>query len=222
MVNKQVLITFTVGKYQDEVLCDVVPMEATHILLGRPWQYDRQVLHDGLTNKMSFNFQGHKVILKPLSPKEVHEDQIKMKNKRENEKDKERKDKSGHNISPYTAKTITLTRVGMQTAPPRCSSSLSFSLPNKSKYLTSWTKKFWDEIQTPPKGSHLLKGFSSKSPFFPKYFFQKWLVSRTYPYELPKLIEHKFTSHTTPCNILYVNKLIMLLAEVLHSRSNSL
>jgi len=46
---------------------------------------------------MSFNFQGDKVILKSLSPKEVHEDQIKKKNKRENEKDKERKDKPGHN-----------------------------------------------------------------------------------------------------------------------------
>jgi len=146
MVNKLVLITFSIGKYKDDVLCDVVPMEATHILLGRPWQYDRQALHDGLTNKMSFNFQGHKVILKPLSPKEVHEDQIKMKKKRENEKDKERKDKPGHNISPYTTKTIMLTRVDLQTAPTRCSSSLSFSLLNKSQYLTYWTKKLWDEI----------------------------------------------------------------------------
>jgi len=39
MVNKQVLITFAIRKYKDEVLCDVVPMEATHLLLGRPWQY---------------------------------------------------------------------------------------------------------------------------------------------------------------------------------------
>ena len=53
-------------------------------------------------------------------------------------KDKERKDKSGHNISPYTTKIIMLTRAGLQTAPPRCSSSLPFSLPNKSQYLTSW------------------------------------------------------------------------------------
>jgi len=51
---------------------------------------------------MSFNFQGHKVILKPLSPKEVDEDQIKMKNKNENEKDKERKDK------PVTISHLTL------------------------------------------------------------------------------------------------------------------
>ena len=35
MVNKQVLINFAIGEYKDEVLCDVVTMEATHLLLGR-------------------------------------------------------------------------------------------------------------------------------------------------------------------------------------------
>ena len=84
MVNKQVLITFAIGKYKDEVLCDVVSIEETHILLGRHWQYDRKILYDNHTNKISFNFQGHRVILKPLSPKEVNEDQVKLKTKREN------------------------------------------------------------------------------------------------------------------------------------------
>jgi hypothetical protein len=37
-VDRQVLVTFSIGKYLDEVLCDVVPMHAGHILLGRPWQ----------------------------------------------------------------------------------------------------------------------------------------------------------------------------------------
>jgi len=41
------------------------------------------------TNKISCNFQGHKIILKPLFSKEVNEDQIKMKIKRENEKGQE-------------------------------------------------------------------------------------------------------------------------------------
>ena len=36
-VNKQVRIPFSIGKCEDEVLCDVVPMHASHILLGRPW-----------------------------------------------------------------------------------------------------------------------------------------------------------------------------------------
>ncbi|RDX95789.1 hypothetical protein CR513_21641, partial [Mucuna pruriens] len=47
-----VKVSFTIGKYEDKVLCDVVPMEATHLLLGRPWQYDRKVIHDGVTNKI--------------------------------------------------------------------------------------------------------------------------------------------------------------------------
>jgi len=34
--NKQLLISFSIGKYKYEMLCDVVPMEAFHILLGRP------------------------------------------------------------------------------------------------------------------------------------------------------------------------------------------
>ena len=58
VVNKQVLIAFSIGKYKDEVLCDVVSMEATHILLGRPCQFDRKNLHDGLTNKISLPSKG--------------------------------------------------------------------------------------------------------------------------------------------------------------------
>ncbi|KAL4348034.1 hypothetical protein GQ457_17G008540 [Hibiscus cannabinus] len=50
-VNKQVLVPFTIGKYKDEVLCDVVAMGACHLLLGRPWQFDKGALHDGLTNR---------------------------------------------------------------------------------------------------------------------------------------------------------------------------
>ena len=91
IVNKQVLINFSIGKYKDEVWCDVVPMEATHVLLGRPWQFDRKVFQDGFTNKLSFDFHGHKVILKSLSPKEVHEDQILTKKKRESENTKSSK-----------------------------------------------------------------------------------------------------------------------------------
>jgi len=64
IVNKQVLIYFSISKYKDEMLYDIVPMEATHILLGRPWQYDRKNVLDGLTNKISFQFQGHKIIFK--------------------------------------------------------------------------------------------------------------------------------------------------------------
>jgi len=28
-----------VGNYVYQVLCDIVPMEACHVLLGKPWQF---------------------------------------------------------------------------------------------------------------------------------------------------------------------------------------
>jgi len=57
-VTNQVLLNFSIGKYKDEGLCDVVPMEAIHVLLGRPWQYDRRVHHDGHTNMFTFQNKG--------------------------------------------------------------------------------------------------------------------------------------------------------------------
>jgi len=39
VVDKQVLVKCSIHKYQDEILCDVVPMKTGHLLLGRPWQF---------------------------------------------------------------------------------------------------------------------------------------------------------------------------------------
>ncbi|XP_024010457.1 uncharacterized protein LOC112085473 [Eutrema salsugineum] len=41
-INHQVRVPLTIGKYEDEILCDVLPMKAGHILLGRPLQSDRK------------------------------------------------------------------------------------------------------------------------------------------------------------------------------------
>ncbi|XP_073031248.1 uncharacterized protein [Primulina eburnea] len=84
-VNRQVLVSFSIGKYVDEVLCDVVPMHACHILLGRPWQFDRHVTHDGFKNRYSFVLKKESIVLLPLSPKKVLEDQLKKKKRDESE-----------------------------------------------------------------------------------------------------------------------------------------
>jgi hypothetical protein len=39
-VTKQCLVEFKIGGYRDEILCDVIPMDVCHLLLGRPWKYD--------------------------------------------------------------------------------------------------------------------------------------------------------------------------------------
>ena len=74
------------GNYVDNVLCDVVPMEACHVLLGRPWQFDKQTIHDGLTNEITFTHNNKKFVLHPLTPSQLLEDQVQMKNKLHNER----------------------------------------------------------------------------------------------------------------------------------------
>jgi hypothetical protein len=36
-VTKQCLVEFKIGGYNDKILCDVIPIDACHLLLGRPW-----------------------------------------------------------------------------------------------------------------------------------------------------------------------------------------
>ena len=82
-INKQVLVSFSIGRYKDEVLCDIVPMHAGHILLGRPWQFDRKVNHDGFKNRYSFVKDNKTITFVLLTLGQVYEDQMKLK--REND-----------------------------------------------------------------------------------------------------------------------------------------
>ena len=57
--------------YQDEVWCDVLPMDACHNLLGRPWMYDIRILHNGFLNTYSFEKGGKKIKLLPMLPSQI-------------------------------------------------------------------------------------------------------------------------------------------------------
>ena len=71
-MSRRALISFSIGtKYQDSVWCDIVPMDACHLLLGRPWQFDRNVMHDGRLNTYSFIINGFKIVLTPSHGKHV-------------------------------------------------------------------------------------------------------------------------------------------------------
>jgi hypothetical protein len=49
-----------------KVLCDVVPVDACHILLCKPMRFDRRTFHDGFKNTYSFVKDGTKITLTPL------------------------------------------------------------------------------------------------------------------------------------------------------------
>ncbi|XP_074292786.1 uncharacterized protein LOC141619668 [Silene latifolia] len=68
-VDKQCLVPFSIGNvYKDKVMCDVVPMDACHLLLGRPWEFDRNTTYPGKENVYNFKHEGKKVTLTPLPP----------------------------------------------------------------------------------------------------------------------------------------------------------
>ena len=89
-VNKQVLISFRIGKYKDEVLCDAVLMQVEHLLLGRPWQFDRKVKQGSFTNKYSSVDNQQTITLVPLNPSFVYEDQVRLQKKSEQKKKSEK------------------------------------------------------------------------------------------------------------------------------------
>ena len=43
-------VSFSIGKYSDEVYCDIVDMDACNLLFGRPWQFDVNATHSGRKN----------------------------------------------------------------------------------------------------------------------------------------------------------------------------
>ena len=50
----------------DKILCDVIDMDACHLLLGRPWKYDVKFKHDGETNVYTITKGGIKYTMNPL------------------------------------------------------------------------------------------------------------------------------------------------------------
>lgn len=65
-ISQRALVSFSVGPhYQDRLYCDIAPMDISHLLLGRPWEYDRRVLHDGAENTYRFTWNSHTILLLP-------------------------------------------------------------------------------------------------------------------------------------------------------------
>ena len=75
-VTRTVRVHFTIGTYSDFVDCDVVPMQACSLLLGRPWQFDRESVHNGKTNHYSLMHDGKKIGLKPMTPEQILKDDL--------------------------------------------------------------------------------------------------------------------------------------------------
>ena len=75
-ITRSVRVPFSIGTYSDFVDCDVIPMEACSLLLGRPWQYDTNSVHHGRSNHYSLMFKGQKIIIHPMTPEQIVKDDL--------------------------------------------------------------------------------------------------------------------------------------------------
>nr|AAX96623.1 retrotransposon protein, putative, Ty3-gypsy sub-class [Oryza sativa Japonica Group]ABA92971.1 retrotransposon protein, putative, Ty3-gypsy subclass [Oryza sativa Japonica Group] len=60
-------------KSKDSVDCDVVPMQACLLLLGRPWEHDNDATHHDRSNKYTFVHNEKKITFLPFTPAEIVE-----------------------------------------------------------------------------------------------------------------------------------------------------
>jgi hypothetical protein len=75
-ITHKVRVPFTVDDYVDEVECDVLPLEVCGLLLGHPWQYDRNAIHAGRANTYSFMHDGKQQTLKPMRDDQIKSDVV--------------------------------------------------------------------------------------------------------------------------------------------------
>jgi hypothetical protein len=92
-IGYKVKIPFKIGEYIDSIECDVVPMIMCHMLLGRPWQYDRSYLHCGLSNQYTIKWKENEMVLKPMTPQQIHAENLQKSSevKVQSEEEKEKK-----------------------------------------------------------------------------------------------------------------------------------
>ncbi|KAF8083326.1 hypothetical protein N665_0781s0004 [Sinapis alba] len=185
-VSHQVKITLTIGKYKDEVLCDVLPMRSSHVLLGRPWQSDRKVTHNGYTNKHSFEYNGRKVTPLHLTPGEIYQDQLQLKLKNDQAKGKSAANSLYINYSEVSKllnsdSTILMFVYKESLVSTNVSQELSSGM---TKLLQDYSDVFPEDI---PQGLPPIRGIEHQIDFVPGSALPNKPAYRTNPVETKEL-----------------------------------
>jgi hypothetical protein len=76
-IEHTVSVTFKIGAYENTVECDVAPMMVCHVLLGRPWQFDKKAIHNGYSNAYTFKEADKTLTLHPMTPSQIIADNAK-------------------------------------------------------------------------------------------------------------------------------------------------
>ncbi|XP_031392286.1 uncharacterized protein LOC116204335 [Punica granatum] len=159
-------------------------VKASHMLLGRPWQFDRQAIHDGYKNRYSFVKDGRKVTLVPLTPYQVYEDQLRIKRsiceKSEVEAEIERK-KESEQVKEETGKT-------REEEIRESKKKESSAIDERKDCITSLLQEFGDVFPTElPNRLPLIRGIEHQIDFVPRAAIPNRPAYRSNPEETKEL-----------------------------------
>lgn len=96
--TKQCMISFSIGRYSDNVHCDVIPMQDCQIKIERTWQFDSKAIYDRGKNRVSLELNKRKYKLVPLTPSQIYEDHKRVKEAMKNFKGEKNDKRKGVHV----------------------------------------------------------------------------------------------------------------------------
>ncbi len=147
---------FSIGSYHDFADFDVVSMDACSLLLGRPWEFDTDAIHNGRSNKYTFMHKGKNIVLLPMTPTEiVHFEHEKKTNA------KQKGVLNSENQQPIKLKTPTLLATKSDLDELHASVGLCYALVCKNAFYSIDDTS----ITLPPAVANLLQEYMDVFPF---------------------------------------------------------
>jgi len=71
-ITQQCYLPLSLGKtYRSDILCDVVEMDACHVLLGRSWQFDVDATYRGRDNTYVFSWNNKQIVVVLSHPSSI-------------------------------------------------------------------------------------------------------------------------------------------------------
>ncbi|XP_024011364.1 uncharacterized protein LOC112086623 [Eutrema salsugineum] len=146
---------------------------------GRSWQFDKKEIYDGFSNKHTFEHQGRKIVLAPLSPHEVYLDQVKLE-----------QNSKGKNILSDPQNTLHQKRESEKNLEMACEgnpvSKESFLVrPNKNLSCFAVVRRIFPEDD--PGGLPPIRGIEHQIDFVPGATLPNRPTYRTNPVETKEL-----------------------------------
>lgn len=66
MVDERAWVDFEIGDYKDRILCEIIPLDAYHLLLAHLWEFDVKAQHECDENTYLIAKNGKKYKMDPL------------------------------------------------------------------------------------------------------------------------------------------------------------